>query len=169
MITETLREFNIGRYQVEIECIDYCQGSDWLGDMFDVVGEHEGGVTVRNPVNAGDNKYHQWYTPKQYTLAELASDYAKQGLENPSKDAYESAQRELGWYITASDFGFQVTVKRDDVVLVENNAGLGFDFSWEYSKESLADYCWANFRDVITECLHEAIEESRDTLEKLAA
>jgi hypothetical protein len=168
-ITHTLRTFNIGNYEVEILIDEYYQGCNWLADLFDVCDHHKGGVTVRNPVDPGNRNHHQWYKPTQYSLAELASDYAKQGRDNPSAEAYASTQRELGWYITAGDFGFTVTVSKCDIELANTNAGFGFDYSWEYCDQSLEEYTLHNFKSVIRECVHEAIAEARDAIRRLAA
>ncbi len=168
-ITMTLREFNIGKFQVVIDCIDYCEPTPWLNDLFETVERHQGGVTIRNPVSRGDDRCYQWYMPTQYTLSELASEYARQGRDNPSSAAYQSAQDELGWYLTASDFGFQVTVKKNGVTLTITNAGFGFDYSHQYSTTSLEQHCNDNYSDVIFECVQSAITESRETLAGLTA
>lgn len=168
-ITHHLRTIKTDRFEVTIDCLDFCTPTEWLEDLFETCKYHEGGVTIRNPINPGDDRCHQWYKPTQYTLAELASDYAKQGRENPSREAYESARRDLAWYITASEFGLLVTIKKDGITLIENPAGLCFDYSHQESEENIEDYVWSNFRDVITECLHESIEAARAKLKQLAA
>lgn len=168
MITETLRTIQTAQFEVVIEVVDYHEPSHWLFDLFEPVDKHEGGVTVRTPVNAGDGRYYQWYRPTQYTLAELAQSYAKQGIDNPSREAYVSAQKELGWYCTATDCGFLVTVKKNGITIAETHAGFGFDYSYAYCPQTLEEYAWANFRDVIRECLHEAVKEARDAIERVA-
>lgn len=55
--------------------------------------EHKGGVTITNP--EADRNSWTYYRPLQVSLSELTADYAKQGRENPSREAYDSLQRQL--------------------------------------------------------------------------
>ena len=164
-----MRIIKTARYTITISVEQYDgQLMDWLGEMFTPVDKHEGGVTITTPCNRGDDRYHQFYIPTQYTLASLASDYAAQGRSNPSGEAYASAQRELGWYITAGDYGISVTVEKAGVMLADVNAGFSFDYSWEYSDQTLEDYTISNFSDVIRETVREAIAEARETIKEIA-
>jgi hypothetical protein len=164
-----IRNFEIGAYKVSVFVVDYHCATEWLTDLFDIRDSHEGGVTIRNPVNPGDNRLYQWFAPTQYTLASLASDYAKQGRSNPSKEAYKSAQQELAWHLTASDFGISVTVHKHGIEIANTTAGFGFDYSFEYADQSLEQYVLANFLGVIRECLRDAVIEARDNIKLLAA
>lgn len=164
---EAIIQRSIGSYTVTVYVELY---GPWdFGDQFEVATCHEGGVTIRNPVNPGDDRCYQWFIPTQYSLAELSKDYAKAGRENPSREAYDSLQRQLGWELTAGDYGFCVEIRKAGVLLAETYAGFGFDYSWEYANESLDDYCRANYMNVIFEVMREAKQEARDTLQALRA
>lgn len=89
-----------------------------------------GRVTITN-LEADRNSW-KYFIPKQYTLADLAADYAKQGRENPSAAAYQSMQEQLMRDINASDYGFKVSAYVGGIeVLADTYVGCGFDYSYD--------------------------------------
>lgn len=85
------------------------EGYAGFGDQWEMVDDHQGGVTIKNP-NTYRNAY-AYAIPQQTTLAELASDFHKQGRDNPSREAYESLQCQLERDIEASDYYIDAHVK----------------------------------------------------------
>ena len=112
---------------VSVICFD-C--NDGFSDQWEGTDKHQGGVTITN-LEAGRNSW-KYFIPKQYTLADLAADYAKQGRDNPSGAAYQSLQDELMRDIHACDYGFSVSAYIGDVeLLADENVGCGFDYSYD--------------------------------------
>lgn len=117
---------------ISVICYDSydCFNEQWKGS-----NKHQGGVTVTNPEYGRDT--YKYFIPKQYTLADLAADYAKQGLDNPSAKAYQSLQDQLQRDIYASDHGFRVSAYLGDFKVVDDECvGCGFDHSM-YDTEDL--------------------------------
>lgn len=118
-----------------------------FGDQWKMVDDHKGGVTIKNP-----NPYREAYPyaiPQQTTLAELASDFHKQGRDNPSREAYESLQAQLERDIEASDYYIDASVKHTPsgrVILDGFTVGPCFDHSI-HDDETLE----AALLDVVTE------------------
>ena len=108
----------------------YCFNEQW-----EVTDKHRGGVTIANP-EYGRNAY-RYFIPKFYTAADLAADYAKQGLENPSAKAYQSLQDQLRRDIYASDYGFRVSAFVGDFKILDDECvGCVFNHSM-YDTEDL--------------------------------
>lgn len=119
-------ENNGVKFTVSVICYNECA---IFGDLWKMTDDHQGGVTIANP--EADRSSYKYGIPQQCTLAELASSYAKQGRENPSREAYESLQNELTRDINASDYGFQVSAEIDGVTLFDDeNLGCSFDYSY---------------------------------------
>lgn len=119
-----LGDLNIMVSVVCFECFD-C-----FSDMWEGTGKHQGGVTITN-LEADRNSW-KYFIPKQYTLADLAADYAKQGRDNPSGEAYQALQDQLIRDIHACDYGFKVSAYVGGVeVLADTYVGCGFDYSYD--------------------------------------
>ena len=161
-VIEHLWSRTINGFTVTAEVIDFCQGSLWLMDMFEPADAHEGGVTIRVPSWLDDGRGYRYWTPTQYSLAELSSDYAKQGRENPSREAYKSLQRDLAHYIQASDCAICVTVEKAGIELAEAYS-CGFDLSPENPWD---DSYWEAYGP---ETVQEALSMARDSIEALTA
>ena len=93
-------ELNIMVSVVCFECFD------GFSDMWEGTDKHQGGVTITNP--EADRNSWNYFIPKQYTLADLAAAFARQGCENPSGEAYQSLQDQLVRDLHACDYGFSV-------------------------------------------------------------
>ena len=165
MYEENVRYFKMGSYEVWIDVVETNCGCNWLDELYYRCERNEGGVTIRVPSQYGDGYFqHHAYTP-----AELASEYAKQGRENPSKEAYKSMQDELGWYITADDCYLRCTIKKAGIEIAEV-AGIGFDYSAEYADDDLAEYARKHMLpDYGADLIHDTITEARSVLQRLAA
>lgn len=119
-------ENNGVQFTVNVICYNKYAG---FGDQWKMTDAHKGGVTIANP--EADRNSYKYGIPQQCTLAELASSYAKQGRENPSREAYESLQSQLERDLNASDYGFQVSAEIDGVTLFDDeNLGCSFDYSY---------------------------------------
>lgn len=134
-------------FTVYIESLDSYGG---FADQWQMVDDHCGGVTVAVPYGARSE--YRFAVPQQYTLAELSADYAKQKRANPSREAYESLQRQLSRDLSASDYGFLVSAEIDGVALLDMEAmGCIFDYSYEDegSLVEAAKQCWDEYGDEI--------------------
>lgn len=165
---ELIKQYNARNFTVSFYVDGGENGSAWFGDLY-TASEHIAGVTVQVPSQLQRRDSHKFYI-RQTTPAELAKDYAKQGRENPSAEAYESLQRELGWYLTAADYSIVCVIEKAGVEITEVY-GPGVDYSGEYADESLDEYVIKHgfMRDYASEVLKEAITEARSTLTALAA
>lgn len=155
MYSTVLKEYHDkdSNLMVKIEVVDWCCGSNWFNDLY-TESPHIGGITVTSPTADGRHYIGQ-YTPK-----ELASDFAKQGRCNPSKEAYESLCQELEHYITASDCSLKCTVSRNGIELNESH-GITFDYSYVYGEllEDMANRMLIEYgNDFITEAIEGALE-----------
>lgn len=118
-----------GELTINVSVVCY-ECFDGFADQWEGTDKHQGGVTIKNP-NADRNSW-KYFIPQQTSLSGLASDYAKQGRENPSFEAYQSLQNQLERDITASDYGFRVNAYIGDIlVLDEGHVGCGFDYSYD--------------------------------------
>lgn len=105
--------------------------------------EHKGGVTITNP--EADRNSWTYYRPLQVSLSELTADYAKQGRENPSREAYDSLQRQLLRDLYAGDYGFVYSARvGDEWVTTGETCGFGFDWAAAdgISLEEIARELW---------------------------
>ena len=111
---------------VSVICFD-C--NDCFSDMWEGTDKHQGGVTITNL--EADRNCYKYFIPKQCTLADLAADYAKQGRDNPSGEAYQSLQEQLMRDLHACDYGFMVSAYVGGVeILTDEYVGCGFDYSF---------------------------------------
>lgn len=121
---------------------------------------HQAGQTVKDDDG-------QFWTSCNYTPAELSRDYAKQGRENPSREAYESLRNELYHYI----YGQMVTIKAAVYLDGEELAAdfIGCDFS-DYSGESLEEAAENVARDHFDwrAIIREAREEAKQKAARLS-
>lgn len=129
---------------LEVYAVEFNSGSSAIWDFFERAEKHIGGVTISNPEFTG--REIQFFTPVNYSLASLASDYAKQGRENPSAEAYESAQQELGWLITADDCALLYRVTCNGIELCEDY-GIGFEYSYQYNDQAIEQCALEMLRD----------------------
>ena len=119
-----LGDLNIMVSVVCFECFD------GFSDMWEGTDKHQGGVTITNP--EADRNSWSYFIPKQYTLADLAADYAKQGRDNPSAAAYQALQDQLVRDLHACDYGFSVSAFVGGVeILTDTYVGCGFDYSYD--------------------------------------
>ena len=134
------------------------EGSQWLQELY-TPSEHIAGETIAVPHDLRSRGCPEHYRG-QYTPAELAKDFAKQGSENPSKEAYQSLQDELRHYIEADTACFEVFATKAGVELA-HTYGVFFDYSHNegYTIEEQAPFLirnyWDEYRD---ECRKEAEE-----------
>lgn len=166
---ETLISHKIGAYSVTVS-VQCCGGSHWFEDLYTVTDQHEAGTTIQIPPEYRRNNDRYKFVIGQYTPAELARDYAKQGRDNPPREAYRSLQDELRHYIEAGDYGYQIEIKKAGITIADYTAGFGFDWS-HYCEETLEEHAlsiWREF-DGRREWLREAITEAREALARLAA
>lgn len=122
-------EIEAGELSINVSVICF-ECNDGFSDMWEGTDKHQGGVTITN-LEADRNSW-KYFIPKQYTLADLAADYAKQGRGNPSGEAYQALQDQLMRDITASDYGFMVSAFVGGVeILADEYVGCGFDYSYD--------------------------------------
>lgn len=122
-------EIEAGELSVNVSVICF-ECFDCFSDMWEGTDKHQGGVTITN-LEADRNSW-KYFIPKQYTLADLAADYARQGRGNPSGGAYQALQDQLMRDISASDYGFEVSVSVGGVKLIDGvSVGCGFDYSYD--------------------------------------
>lgn len=153
-------------FTVSVVCTQYYDG---FNDQWKLTDTHEGGVTIKN-ADAGWNSY-KYAIPRQTTLAELASAYAAQGRENPSREAYESLQRQLSRDINASDYYFKVDARAGSHILLDGAViACGFDYSYDDEGQLLdvAQEVWKEYNGE-DEALEAATKAARDLLEDVDA
>lgn len=165
-MSDIIETFKFSRNSIDFTVNVVCaQCYDGFGDQWKMTDTHEGGVTIKN-ADAGRNSY-KYAIPQQTTLAELASYYAAQGRENPSREAYESLQRQLSRDINASDYYFTVDATAGSHTLLDGAViGCGFDYSYD-DEGSLLDAArevWKE-HDGEAEALEEATKAAHDLLE----
>lgn len=167
-MSDIIETFKFSRNNIDFTVNVVCAYTfDSFGDQWKMTDTHEGGVTIKNP-DAGRNSY-KYAIPQQTTLAELASAYAAQGRENPSREAYESLQRQLSRDITASDYYFTVYASAGSHTLLDGAViGCGFDYSYddEGSLLDAAQEVWKEHEGE-AEALEEATEAARVLLKSV--
>jgi hypothetical protein len=130
-------EIESGELSINVSVICF-ECFDGFSDMWEGTDKHQGGVTVANP--EADRNSWNYFIPKHYALADLAADYAKQGRENPSAEAYRSTQEQLMRDLHACNYGFSVSAFVGGVeLLVDEYAGCWFDYSCD-DEVDLLDY-----------------------------
>lgn len=108
-----------------------CYAASHSLDNWKFTDDHQGGVTVKNPNYQYDE--FKYAIPLHYSLKQLYSDYAKQGRENPSREAYISLQKELERDLEASEYSITAKVVDSNGKTVLDSFYLGYAFDWCYS------------------------------------
>ena len=164
MYKETYKIKKIGPWKVKIEIVDLCEGCPWFTELY-ASSEHIGGTTIQVPSYLQHRHSPKHYVG-QYTPRQLAKDYAKQGRKNPSKEAYESLQKELEHYILASDCTLKATVYKifrtgKHRRFVQRIPGVSYDSYEQAAKLFIKNYG--------LDFVKEAIKEAREMLKQLIA
>ena len=161
--TFTFSKNNIA-FTVKVMCAE-CH--DGFSDQWELTNDHKGGVTIQN--SEADRNSYKYAIPQQCSLAELTAEFAKQGRENPSREAYESLQEQLIRDINASDYYFMVSADVDGITLLDDSViGCGFDYSY-HDKETLEEIAiqvWNEYGGE-EEALQEALKEAGEILGKV--
>ena len=165
-MSDIIETFNFSRNNVDFTVNVVCAyTNDGFGDQWKMTDTHEGGVTISN--SEADRNSFKYAIPQQYTLAQLTKEYAAQGRENPSREAYDSLQRQLIRDINASDYYFTVDASAGSHVLLDSAViGCGFDYSYE-DEGSLLDTAQEVWKDHggEEEAISEAVQAARDLLD----
>lgn len=120
-------EIELGDLNIMVSVVCY-ECFDGFADQWEGTDKHQGGVTIANP--EADRNSWKFFIPKQYSLSQLAADYAKQGRDNHSGEAYQSLHDQLMRDIHACDYGFSVSAYVGDVEVLDGECvGCGFDHS----------------------------------------
>lgn len=165
-MSDIIETFNFSRNNIDFTVNVVCAYTfDGFGDQWKMTDTHEGGVTITNP--DADRNSFKYAIPQQVSLAELTKEYAAQGRENPSREAYDSLQRQLIRDINASDYYFTVNASAGSHTLLDGAViGCGFDYSYE-DQGSLLDVArevWSDYNGE-EEALSEAVQAARDLLD----
>ena len=118
------------KFSIIYEAVNCYEASHHLSD-WEFTDNHKGGVTIKNP-NYQHNQF-KYVIPLRYSLKQLSSDYAKQGRENPSQEAYISLQKELERDLEASEYSLSAKVVDANGNTVLDSFYLGYAFDWCYS------------------------------------
>lgn len=165
-MSDIIETFNFSRNNIDFTVNVVCAYTfDQFGDQWKMTDKHEGGVTITNP--DADRNSFKYAIPQQYTLAELTADYAKAGRANPSREAYESLQRQLARDITANDYYFTVDATAGSHTLLDGEVVCcGFDYSYddEGSLLDVAEEIWKE-HDGEEDAIEAAISAARDLLD----
>lgn len=105
-----------------------CYGNFGLfSELYTMTDTHTKGVTVKNPCYY---KSDYKYAIPAFSLAERAERLRRQGVNNPHDKAYIDTQVALARDFNASDYGFRVTAKMNDVVILcDEEMSMVFDYS----------------------------------------
>lgn len=166
MITETIKKHTLGSVTITVDVVNFCQGSDCFNELYTATDEHQAGTTVQIPSDLQD-RCGPKFVIGQYKPSELAKSYAKQGRENPSRDAYASLQKELRHYIEAQDCSLRCTIEKAGIELAETY-GISFEHSHVYG-EDLGELGAHVLKDYGMGLVREAVAEAKAVLERLAA
>jgi len=123
--------------------------------MFEYSENHIGGETIKYAPTTHQGASSYWI-PTQYTLAELTRDYAKQGRTNPSKEAYESLQRELLHYLEGYTLFLQGQIWLNDILLSEDCITTDYSYHYFDSEEDCANECASEYF-----CIKSLIKEAK--------
>jgi len=165
---ETLRTFQTENYTLTLDIVDFCMGSNWLAELYTATDTHQAGTTIKTPDYVNSSRHAPKFYIGPATPAQLARDYAKQGRENPSREAYDSLQRELAHYMTASDCAIRCTVTHTETgIELAESFSCGFDHS-DYLECDIEENARRMLAEYGRDFIREAIKEARDTIRKLA-
>lgn len=148
-----------------VSVVETHSGSMWLGDLYTATDQHQAGVTIQVPSHLQGRNCPKYYIG-QYTPAELAKEYAKQGRENPSAAAYESLQNELAHYIEADDCYLLAEVFKGGIELADV-IGTSFDWSYDYCGDIETYATGYMLPEYGMELEKETLEEAREVLAML--
>lgn len=126
---ESTFEVQKEKFTIIYEAMNICEPSHCV-DNWQFTDEHKGGVTIKVK-NAERNSY-KYAIPTHYPLSQLASDYAKQGRDNPSLEAYKSLQNELERDLEANSYILYASVIDAEGNTVLNSFSLAYGFDWCY-------------------------------------
>lgn len=163
-MSDTIKSFKLTENGIDfhVNVVLFGGAENMFWEQWEGADTHKGGETITNP-NANRNDW-KYFRPLQTSLAKLTADYAKQGLENPSREAYDSLQRQLIRDIDAGDYGFIYSAKvGTEWITTGETCGFGFDWSYE-DGTNLEDIGRELFRDC---CLPDAIENVAKTCHEL--
>lgn len=152
-------------YKLNIEP-NYDENINAIYGIWELADKHQGGVTVKYESCTYPGEPSYW-TNVNYTLAELTSDYTKEGKENPSKEAYESMQKELRHYMEGYLLTVTPQIWLDDILLAEDCIGTDFsDEYWDSEQECAEDCAKCNFS--LKALIKEAKVNSQTIINKLS-
>lgn len=162
-IIETFSFIKSGiNFSVAVVCANT---NDGFSDDWELTDNHQGGVTVKNPLV--DSNSYKYAIPKNFTLAERAEMYRKEGRANPCADAYQAAKESLRRDLTASDYYFTVSADIDGVSLFSDvTVCCGFTYSYE-DANTLAEEALSVWTEHAGE--QDAIDEARKAVTELTA
>lgn len=114
MIKEHFHEIQEGKFKIEFYAeADYSSSPNDTWGIWKRVERHEAGVTIKHPEwGSYWQSINECETPK-----ELSKAYSDQGRENPSREAYESLQRQLVHYTSGYEVYITYRVSVAGVVL----------------------------------------------------
>lgn len=101
---------------------------------FRQVDRHQGGVTVQLH---GDRHGSTHWVPEHYSIAQLAKDYAAQGRENPSRDAYASLQAECAADVLGDMLSVELCIYLDNTLLAYDTIGTAYWDGWDQTLEQV--------------------------------
>lgn len=127
--TDAIFEVVKEKYTIIYAAVNFYEPSHCV-DNWQFTDEHKGGITIKVK-NAERNSY-KYAIPQHYALSQLASDYAKQGRDNPSLAAYKSLQDELHRDLEASNYILFASVVDSNGNTVLNSFSLAYSFDWCY-------------------------------------
>lgn len=134
-------ENNIDGFTIRFDFIaiyDGYLGQSNFDNQWERASSHQGGVTI--------NHDGEHWIPLNYSLSQLSKDYAKQGRENPSGEAYKSLLEQFERDKDAFEAVLEVTVLKNDIELFQDNiVGTDYnhtDYNYDHDKvlESLLEY-----------------------------
>lgn len=118
------------KFSIIYEAVTWYEPSHAL-ENWEFTDDHQGGVTIKNP-NYQRNEF-KYAIPLHYSLKQLSSDYARQGRENPPREAYTSLQEELQRDLEASEYYLSAKVVDANGKTVLDSFSIGYAFDWHYS------------------------------------
>ena len=166
---ENIGSKTIGKWSISLDIIDFCAGCSWLDELYTLTDEHQAGTTVAIPYHRLPYSRHGGYkyAIPQMLPSELASEFAKQGHDNPSRSAYELLQKELSHYMQASDCVIRCEISCAGTILARTYS-TSFDYSCEL-EDSAEDLARSILKEYGRDFIHEAMSDARDQLSNMAA
>ena len=127
--TDAIFEVVKEKYTIIYAAVNFYEPSHCV-DNWQFTDDHKGGVTIK--VKNADRNGYKYAIPTHYALSQLASDYAKQGMDNPSLAAYKSLQDELERDLGANSYILYASVVDAEGNTVLNSFSLAYGFDWCY-------------------------------------